>query len=198
MAQWFWRFLNVFNDSQYVSIISPWKRAWPFICTKLNPLYPRMFLAKFGWICARGYGEYLNKSNNVFSLCRYHLPLEKSMGLHLQNLNTLYSRMLFVKLVEISPVVLEMFFLKSSMFFYNVAITSPWKRTWLFIYTNLKSPYQGCFLQSFVEIGTVVLEKMTMIKVYRFTDRRTDDQERSTDLHSVLNGLNHEDSAIKW
>ena len=32
----------------YFVFISPWKRAWPFIWTNLNPLYPRMFRAPCG------------------------------------------------------------------------------------------------------------------------------------------------------
>ena len=31
-------------------IISPCKWAWPFIWTNLNPLYPKMLFAKFGWL----------------------------------------------------------------------------------------------------------------------------------------------------
>ena len=47
MTQWFLKrgflnFVNVFRKC-------PWKTAWPFIWTKLNSLYPRMFCAKFGW-----------------------------------------------------------------------------------------------------------------------------------------------------
>ena len=43
----------------YFEIISPWKRAGPFIWTTciLNPLYPRMLCAKFGWNWPRGSGE---------------------------------------------------------------------------------------------------------------------------------------------
>ena len=33
----------------YFAIISPWRRAWLFIWTNLNPLHPRMLCAKFGW-----------------------------------------------------------------------------------------------------------------------------------------------------
>ena len=33
----------------YFEIISPWKRAEPFIWTDLNSLYPKMIYAKFGW-----------------------------------------------------------------------------------------------------------------------------------------------------
>ena len=38
----------------YFIIISPWKRVGPFIWTNLNPLYPRMLCAKFGWNWPRG------------------------------------------------------------------------------------------------------------------------------------------------
>ena len=41
----------------YYVIISPWKRAWPFIWTNLNPLHPRMLCAKFGWNWPSGSGE---------------------------------------------------------------------------------------------------------------------------------------------
>ena len=41
----------------YSVIISPWKRAGPFIWTKLNPLHPRMLCAKLGWNRLSGSGE---------------------------------------------------------------------------------------------------------------------------------------------
>ena len=46
-------------------IISPWKRAWPFIWTNLNPLYSRMLCAKFGWNWPSGSWE---EVENVKSL----------------------------------------------------------------------------------------------------------------------------------
>ena len=77
-------------------------------------------------------------------------------------------------LVEIGPVVLEkkIFKFRQYILFF---IISPWKRagpsfgqTW-FPFT------QGCYVPSLVEIGPVVLEKkMKMWKVYRRTDRQTD------------------------
>ena len=42
---------------RYFVIISPWKRAWPFIWTHLNPVHLRMFCAKFGWNWPRGFAE---------------------------------------------------------------------------------------------------------------------------------------------
>ena len=41
----------------YFVIISPWKRAGPFIWTNLNPLYPRKLCVKFGWNWPSGSGE---------------------------------------------------------------------------------------------------------------------------------------------
>ena len=46
-------------------IISPWKRAGPFIWTNLNPLHLRMLCAKFGWNWFSGSGE---EDENVKSL----------------------------------------------------------------------------------------------------------------------------------
>ena len=49
----------------YFVIISPWRRARPFIWTNLNPLHPRMLCAKFGWNWPSGSGE---EDENVKSL----------------------------------------------------------------------------------------------------------------------------------
>ena len=70
--------------------------------------------------------------------------------------------------VEIGPVVLEKTFLISSMYFRRFLIISPWKRAGLFIWTNLNSLHQGCFVPSLVEIGPVVLEKIffTFVSVF--------------------------------
>ena len=50
---------------QYFVIISPWKKAWPFVWTNLNLLHLRMRCAKFGWKRPRGSGE---EDKNVKSL----------------------------------------------------------------------------------------------------------------------------------
>ena len=50
---------------RYFLIISPWKRAGPFIWTNLNPLHPRMLCAKFDWNWSSGSGE---EDENVKSL----------------------------------------------------------------------------------------------------------------------------------
>ena len=49
----------------YFVIISPLKRAGPFIWTKLNPLHLRMLCTKFGWNWPSGSGE---EDENVKSL----------------------------------------------------------------------------------------------------------------------------------
>ena len=74
---------------RYFVIISPWKRAGPFIWTNLNPLHPRMLCAKFGWNWPSGSGEEdFLISSMYFSLFRYYLPLEKGRALHLNKLES--------------------------------------------------------------------------------------------------------------
>ena len=73
----------------YFVIISPWKRAGPFIWTNLYPLHPRMLCAKFVWNWPSGSGEedFFNFVN-IFSLFRNYLPLEKGAALHLNKLES--------------------------------------------------------------------------------------------------------------
>ena len=54
-------------DFCYFLIISPWKRAWPFIKIKLTSFYPKMICAKFGWNSPSGSGKKV-KDQNVKSL----------------------------------------------------------------------------------------------------------------------------------
>ena len=49
-------------------VISPWKKAGPFIWTNLNPLHPRMLCAKFGWNWLSGSRE---EDKNVKSLWQH-------------------------------------------------------------------------------------------------------------------------------
>ena len=65
----------------YFVIISPWKRAGPFIWTKLNLLYIRMLCAKFSWNSLSESGEEDFKiSLRYFSLFRNFLPFGKGCG----------------------------------------------------------------------------------------------------------------------
>ena len=58
-------FLILSMHFRYFIIISPWKRAGPFIFTNLNILHPRMLCAKFGWNWPSGSEE---EYENVKSL----------------------------------------------------------------------------------------------------------------------------------
>ena len=69
---WYWLsgsgeedFLNSSIYFRYFVIISPWKKAGPFIWRNLNPPHPRMFCAKFGWNWPSGS---LEEDENVKSL----------------------------------------------------------------------------------------------------------------------------------
>ena len=83
---------------RYFIIISPWKRAGPFIWTKLNPLHSRMHCDKFGWNWPSGSGEEL-----FYILLMYFLyfviisPLKRSGSFIWTNLNPLHPRMLCAK-----------------------------------------------------------------------------------------------------
>ena len=50
-------------------------------------------------------------------------------------------------------------FLKLSIYFHYFITISPWKRAWPFIWTNMISITQRCFVSSLVEIDPVVLKK---------------------------------------
>ena len=130
-------FSNLSLYFRYFIIISPWKRAEPFIWTKLNSLHPRMHFAKFGWNWPSGSGEEIFfKFVNVFSLFRNYLPLEKGGALHLTKLNPLHPRMHFTKFEWNWPSGSgEEDFSNSSMYFHNFVIILLWKHL-----NKLKSP----------------------------------------------------------
>ena len=66
--------------SLYFAITSHLMRTWPFIGTNLNPLHSRTLCAKFGWYWPTAWFWrrifFFLKAVNVFSLCRYYLPLK--------------------------------------------------------------------------------------------------------------------------
>ena len=89
----------------YFAIISPWIRAWPYIWTNLNPLYPRMLFVKFGWNWPSGFGEEdFKKMFNIILHFRYNLPLEKGVK---QTWISSTQGCFEPSLVEIGPVVLD-------------------------------------------------------------------------------------------
>ena len=55
---------NVQSEGHF-QIISPFERSWSFIWTNVNPLYPGMLRAMFGWNWPSGSGE---EDKNVKSL----------------------------------------------------------------------------------------------------------------------------------
>ena len=59
LDQWFWRrgFLKFRMYFYYFTIISPLRRAQPFIWTNFNLLHLRMFFTMFGWNWPSGSGE---------------------------------------------------------------------------------------------------------------------------------------------
>ena len=82
----------------YFVIISPWKRAGPFIWTNLNPLHPRMLCAKFGWNWPSGSVEEDFLISSMFF--RYFViisPWKRAGPFIWTNLNPLYPRMLCAK-----------------------------------------------------------------------------------------------------
>ena len=99
LVQWFLRiFLNFVDVFSLFVIISPWKRAGPFICIKLTHLHPKMHCAKFGWHWFSGsWGENFKISPMYF---RYfvNISLWKRMGpVILINLNSLHPWLLCAK-----------------------------------------------------------------------------------------------------
>ena len=75
------------------------------------------------------------------------------------------------------------------MHFHYFTIISPWKRAGPFIRKKLKKKWipfnQKCFVPSLVEIGSVVLEKMKMWKVYNDNAQQTNfDQKSSVETSS--------------
>ena len=66
----------------YFVIISPWKRPGPFIWINLNPLYPGILYAKFGWNWPRVLEKIL-KSCHFFLLFPNYLPFRSGVALRL-------------------------------------------------------------------------------------------------------------------
>ena len=120
----------------YFVIISPWKRAQPFIWTNLNPLHPRMLCAKFGWNWPSGSGE----EDFLISSMYFHYfviisPWERAGSFSWRNLNPLQPMMLCAKFGWNWPSGSgEEDFLISSMYFHYFVI---WKGAGRIIWTNL-------------------------------------------------------------
>ena len=147
-AKFGWNWLSGFGEEdflissmyfRYFSIISPWKRAGPFIWTKLNPLHPKMHCAKFGWNWLSGSGEedFLIPSMyfRYFSIIS---PWKRAGPFIWTKLNPLHPKMHCAKFgwnwLNGSE---EEDFLILSKYFRYFVIISPWKRAGLFIWTKM-------------------------------------------------------------
>ena len=137
LSEWFLsrRFLRLLKSlCGYYPVISPWKNMWPFICTNLNTLYPRIFCVMFGWFWWRRFLKVIS----IFSLCCY-FPLTFIW----RKLNPLYQRMFCAKFGWIWPDgsgegVVNVFSLCS-----NYTCISLWQKAWPFIWINLNRLQQG-------------------------------------------------------
>ena len=122
-----------------IVIISPWKRAGPFIWTNLNPLHPRMLCTKFVWNWAIGSGEgRLLISSMYFRYFAIISAWKKGGALHL---NKHESLSLTDALCQFWLKVAQWFLRRSFLKFVNVFSLSPnylpWKGERPFIWRNL-------------------------------------------------------------
>ena len=172
----------------YFIIISPWKRAWPFIWTNLNPHHPRMpclSLVEIGPVV-------LEKKIFKFSQCTFAIsllsPIRKGRGTSFEQIWITFTQGCFVsRFVEIGPVVLKKKMFKVCICILAISLLSPLEKEHDPSFEQIWIPItQGCFLPSLVEIGPVVLEKMKMWKFYRRTDRQTDRRRTTGDQESSL------------
>ena len=92
----------------YFVIISPGKRAGSFIWINLNPPYPRMLCAKFGWNWLSGSGEEnFSISSMYFNYFVIIFPWKRAGPLFEQTWIPFTQGCSVPCLIEIGPVVLE-------------------------------------------------------------------------------------------
>ena len=135
----------------YFIIISPWKRAGPFIWTNLNPLHLRMLCAKFGWNWPNGSGE---EDFLILSMYFHYFiiisPWKRAGPFTWKKFNPLHLRMLCAKFgwnwLSGSG---EENFLILSMYFHYFVIISPWKRAGPFNWTNMTPLHPGILCAKF-------------------------------------------------
>ena len=123
LAQWFWNIFFNFDVFRYFIIISPWKMALTLHFSSPKDALCQVWLKLAEWFWWRRFLNYTKLL--VFSLFPHYLPLEKSMALHL---NKLESPLLKLRpsLAEIGPVVLQKIFKISRMYL----IIPPWSFIW--------------------------------------------------------------------
>ena len=90
---------------RYFVIISPWKRAWPFIWRNLNSLYSRKCL--FDWFWPSGSEKIFEFRRYIFAISLLS-PIGKGLGPSFEQTWIPFTQGCFVpSLVEIDPMVLE-------------------------------------------------------------------------------------------
>ena len=82
---------------RYFIIISPWKRAEPFILRNLYHLHPRMLCVKFGWNWTSGFAEEFYNSSMYFRYFVIFSPWKMVWSFIWTNLIPLDPRMLCAK-----------------------------------------------------------------------------------------------------
>ena len=118
---------------RYFVIISPWKKAWPFICPSLEDDMWQVWLKLAHWFCRRR----LLKFVNVFPLILISL-LGKGGDFHLKKLKSPSLKDALCNVWWNWPTgSVEEDFKILSMYFRYFVIISPWKRAGSFIWTNL-------------------------------------------------------------
>ena len=150
---------------RYFVLISPWKRAWSFIWSNLNSLYPRMLCAKFAWNRPSGSGkeDFLILSMYFCYFVFTYISLWKGLGSSFEQfwISVTQGWLSFVpSLVEISAVVLEkkIFKFRQCVSLFNNYLNLE-KSVGLWI------PFtEGYFVPSLLDISPVVLEK----KIFKF------------------------------
>ena len=144
------RFVNSINVFCYFVIITPWKRAGPFIWTNLNPLHQRM-LSKLDWIWPSGSG-----GEDYFKFCQYIFaisllsPRWKGRGPSYEQIwIPLTQGCVVPSLVEIGPVVLEKKIFKFCQYISLFRYYLPFEKGWALCMNKLESPYQRMLFAKF-------------------------------------------------
>ena len=113
---------------------------WFFIWTNWNPLHPRMLCAMFGWNWPSGSRE---------EDCNF-LPLEKDSTLYLNKLESTSSKNALCQFwLNLANWFWWRRFLNFVHVFRYFVIISPWRRTRLFIWTNLNPLHQRILCANF-------------------------------------------------
>ena len=141
---WFWNLVTVFC---FFVFISPWKNGMVLQFNKLKT--------------HSGYREEFLTSIMYFRCFDIISPSKGEWLCIWTNVNPFHQRMLCTKLVEIGAEFLDKnIFKMSSMYFCYFVFIYPWKRAELFMWTTFIPVTQECFLQSFFEIGYLVLKRI--------------------------------------